>query len=292
MPEQVYLELLARTSDTQGKLLFTGSLGPNIINPKLHWAHYYFKENPDDETSLYEWTTLDNPYFPKDEITKLKNKLDPQTFRAMFELNWDVTPKTAVYANFSDDNIMETYTYNDKLPTYVCVDWGWAHPMAVGWFQYDERRDTVYLFDEIVASNMTLQQLYAKMKAKPYRIDGYYCDIAGTQEREQIGMSNVKWFKQHGIHFKYRSKAINYGIPIVRSYIKNSVGKTRFYIAAQCKKCIDGMKQYRYPEKDGIITKDLPLKENDDAVDMIRYFFHNRLDSNYGKYKSEIVSIR
>jgi len=290
--EQFFLECLARLSDQEGYLICTGSLGVQFINPKLHWAHYYFKEHPDQDTGCFEWSTKDNPYFPQAEIEKLKNKLDPQTFRAMFELNWDVTPRSAVYSNFNEANIMENYTYNDKLPTYVCVDWGWAHPMAVGWFQYDERKDTVYLFDEIVKSSMTLQQLYAKIKAKPYRIDGFYCDIAGNQEREQTGISNVKWFREKGIHFKYRAKAINYGIPIVRSYIKNSVGRTRFYVASQCKKSIDGIKQYRYPEKDGIITKDLPLKENDDAVDMIRYFFHNRLDSNYGKYKSSVARIR
>lgn len=292
MKRQVLLEAMARTTDTKGSIVIDGSLGPQLINPKLHWLYQMFKEDEFPDSKVWEWATVDNPYIDKEEIERQKNFLDPVTFRSMYEICWDTIPTNAVYSNFSDDNIMETYTYNDRLPTYVCVDWGWAHPMAVGWFQYDEKKDTVYLFDEIVKSNMTVQQLYAKIKAKPYRVDAYYCDIAGTQEREQTGLSNVKWFRNHGIHFKYRSKAINYGIPIVRSYIQNSVGKKRFYVAQQCKKCIDGLKQYRYPEKDGMITRDLPLKENDDAVDMIRYFFHNRLDSNYGKYKSSVMTIR
>lgn len=290
--EQFFLECIARLADQEGYLLCTGSLGVQFINPKLHWAYNYFKENPDEDTACFEWSTKENPHFPKDEIQKLKNKLDPQTFRSMFEVNWDVTPKTAVYSDFSDDNVIEGYAYNDKLQTFVCVDWGWAHPMAVGWFQYDEKNDTVYLFDEIVKSNMTLDQLYAKIKSRPYNVNEYFCDIAGIQEREQTGLSNVKWFRKHGIHFKYRSKAINYGIPIVRSYIKNSVGKRRFYVSAQCKKCIDGLKQYRYPEKNGQITKDLPLKQNDDAVDMIRYFFHNKLDKTFRRYESTVGTIR
>ena len=292
MKQTALLESMARTTDTKGSIVIDGSLGPQLINPKLHWLYRMFKEEEFPDSRIWEWRTIDNPFIDKEEIERQKNFLDPVTFRSMYEICWDTMPLNAVYADFSDDNILEHCPYNPSLPTYVCVDWGWAHPMAVGWFQYDEKKDTVYLIDEIVKSSMTLQQLYAKIKVKPYRIDGYYCDIAGNQEREQTGISNVKWFREKGIHFKYRAKAINYGIPIVRSYIKNSVGKRRFYVASQCKKCIDGLKQYRYPEKDGMITRDLPLKENDDAVDMIRYFFHNRLDSNYGKYKSSIGRIR
>jgi phage terminase large subunit len=277
--EQFFLECLARVSDQQGFVFCTGSLGVQFVNPKLHWAHKYFKEMPDEDTACYEWCTSDNPYFPQSEIEKLKNKLDPQTFRAMFELNWDITPSTAVYNEFNDDNVMDI-AYNPDLPTYVSIDWGWAHPAAVGFFQYDEKKDIAYMIDEIVGSKIKIDELYEKIMSKPYKISGWYCDIAGDQEREQLGISNVQWFKKKGIKLKFRRSGVQYGISIVRSYIKNTLGKRRFFIAPRCVKSNDGVKQYRYKEKDGMILNENPLKENDDAVDMIRYFFVNHLDDS------------
>lgn len=285
MSEQLFLECRARVADSQGFIICTGSLGLQFVNPKMHWAHKYFKEIPGEDFFSIEWPTQNNPYFPKQELETLKSTLDPQTFRAMFELCWDVLPQNAVYNDFTEDNIIKDYVYNEGLPTYVSIDWGFAHDMAVGFFQTDYKGH-IYLFDEIVQSRLTLEELYNKIKIKlqHYNITDWCCDIAGNQEREQIGLSNVKWFKQNGIHMKYvsgqKQRGIQYGISLVRSFIKTMSGQRRFYISSQCKKSIDGMRQYRYPEKDGIIQNENPIKKDDDAVDMIRYFFINFMDQN------------
>lgn len=280
MKQVALLESMARTTDTKGTITIDGSLGPQLINPKQHWLYRMFKDKIYPDAKIWEWATVDNPYVDKEEIERQRNFLDPVTFRSMYEINWDTIPTNAVYDSFSDDNVMETYTYNPKLPTYVAIDWGWAHPMACGFFQVDNSTNTVYLFDEIISSKLKIEQLHKKILAKPYRINGWCCDVAGNQEREQSGISNINWFKTKNIHMKHRRTAVTYGIPILRSYIRNGKDEVKFYISKQCVKSIDGMRQYRYKEKDGIILNENPLKENDDAVDMIRYFFVNYMDKN------------
>lgn len=283
MSEQFFLECKARVADSKGILLCTGSLGIQFINPKQHWAHYYFKENPDPNTVCYEWSTKDNPYFPQDELETLRNSLDPETFRSMFEINWDTIAKNAVYSDFSNDNIIKNYIYDPSLPTYISIDWGFAHCMAVGFFQV-QKDGTVVLFDEIIESRLTLEKLHHRIliKLKSYNVTDWCCDIAGNQEREQIGKSNVLWFREKHIHFKFvsaqRKRAILYGVALTRSYVKTASGLVRFYITDNCPKSIDGMKQYRYLERDGIIQNENPIKKDDDAVDMIRYFFINFMD--------------
>ncbi len=293
MSEQLFLEAKARTSDTKGNLLLTGSLGVQFVNPKQHWAHKYLKEKPDENTICYEWSTKDNPYFPKDELESLKNTLDPQTFRSMFEINWDTIPKNAVYLDFSDANIIETYPPKEHLPIYVSVDWGYAHEMAVGFFQVDEQNN-VFLFDEIVESRLTLETLMERIKnrMKVHHITDWCCDIAGNQERELTGKSNIKWFKERGIHFTYRTSSILNGIALVRSFVKNTAGVRRFYVSKTCKKSIDGLKQYRYPEKDGVIQNENPIKRDDDACDMIRYFFMNFMDTKKEQSRNTVSRIR
>jgi hypothetical protein len=152
--------------------------------------------------------------------------------------------------------------------------------MACVFYQYDRKRDTVFIFDEIIGSKLTIDVLYDKIMAKGYNIKEWCCDIAGNQEREQTGVSNVRWFYDKGIVFKHRSTAINYGISIVRSYVKNSLGLRRLFVSKSCKKSIDGLMQYRYQEKDGVILNENPIKADDDAVDSIRYFFVNFMDQS------------
>lgn len=278
--EQLYLECLARVADSKGYLICTGSLGIQYINPKQHWAYKYFKEVLDSETLAVEWSTAENPHFPKEELDLLKENLSPQDFRAMFEINWDTVPQYAVYPDFSEAHIQEHIAYNPMLPTYVSIDWGYAHPMAVGFFQVDESTDTVYMIDEIVQSKLDLTTLYARIMAKPYNIQGYCCDISGTQERELTGRSNVSFFEDRGISFEYRTSSIAQGLALVRSYMKNAKGQIKFYVSRRCEKTIDGIKRYRYPDKNGVIVNEKPVKLDDDACDMLRYFFINFMDKS------------
>lgn len=292
MSEDVFLECRARIADSKGTLICTGSLGVQYVNPKLHWAYKYFKEKPDKDTVCYEWATKYNPHFPQDELETLKQTLDPETFRAMFELNWDTIPKNAVYSDFNESNILDTYTLNPELPTYCSIDWGYAHPMAVLFFQYDPRKDWLYYFDEIITSKITIEQLYHKIKAKNYPIDDWFCDIAGNQERELTGESNIEWFKQRGIHFKYKSDSIQNGLSLVRSYIKTMSGERKLYISKSCKKLIDGIKQYRYPERDGMIVNENPIKQDDDACDSLRYGIINLLGKKSNEPRNIVMRIR
>lgn len=280
MSEQIFLEALARVSDTEGYVFCTGSLGTQYTNPKAHWCYKYFKENPLDGSEVFEWSTADNPYYPRDEIERLKDTLDPRTFRQMFTIDWSVPGTALVYDEFDEANILERYEYNPKLKTFCVIDWGWSHPMACLFIQYDPIKDTVYCFDEIVKSKMKLEQMYNLIINKPYRIDEWICDIAGNQEREQTGISNVEWFKSKGIKFTYRTSTITHGVSIVRSYIKNTKSIARFFIEkARCPKTIDNLYNYSYPEKAGVVTSENPLKVNDDAVDALRYYFVNKHDN-------------
>jgi hypothetical protein len=138
---------------------------------------------------------------------------------------------------------------------------------------------------------MELKELALWIAQQPYQIQEYICDIAGNQEREQTGKSNVKWFKDnHGVTFKYRTSGINVGCALVRSYIKNANDKIRFYVASHCKQTIDGCTRYKYPEKDGIIQNENPVKEDDDAVDMIRYYFMLKHDPKYKHQKPVVIN--
>lgn len=288
MEEQAYLEAWARVSDQSGFLTCTGSLGIQYINPKQHWAYKYFKKNPSEITKCFEWATADNPHYPREELTLLRNTLDAKTFRQMYEIDWDTPPSSAVFRDFDNKNLIN-YAYNPMLPTYVSIDWGWSHPCAVLFIQYDARMDHVYVMSEIVQSELLLENMHARIVGSQFKVDAFICDIAGLQEREQLGLSNIEWFRKKGIYFQFRKSEIAPGLALVRSYVRDGRGMPRLFVnESACPKLIDAMKRYRYKEKDGIVLNENPLKEQDDPIDALRYFFVNILDRDYNQPRSTV----
>jgi hypothetical protein len=278
--EQLFLECRARVADSQGFIVCTSSLGVQYVNPKQHWAYKYFVENRDDITGYFSWRTVDNPYFPKEEIERLKESLDPRTYRSMFELDWDTIPAHAVYDNFSDNNVIEHYSVSEKLETIISIDWGYAHPMAVVFLQYDRSRDIFYQFDEICKSKLTLDMLYQlidqKIKQHNLKNIKWYADVAGNQEREQLGISNIRWFwDRHQIRIQSSRLRVLKTVAIVRSYIQNSNQVCKYFVTRSCSQTIDGIKRYRYVVKDGVVQNENPEKLDDDINDALRYAIAN-----------------
>lgn len=304
--EQFFLECLARTADCGGVVICTGSLGVQFVNPKQHWAYKYFKKTQFDGFMCIEWPSSENPHFSKEEIERLRTILDPKTFKAMFTITWDLTPVSAVYDEWDEANEITGYQFNPALETYICIDWGWSHPMSCGFYQYDRQKDHVYKFDEIFGSKIKLDDLYERILERPWiktvdktrkeldqfgkevivpykyitNITKWICDIAGDQEREQTGISNINHMEsKYGVDFERCKSGILYGIGIVRSYIHNVVGERRFFVDTEkCPETISGIKRYMFPQKDGVITNENPIKVDDDAADETRYFFVNILD--------------
>jgi len=292
MKEQVFLEAMARVADQRGYVTCTGSLGTQYVHPRQHWAHKHFKEKPGPNTECFEWRTLDNPHFPKEELEQLKHTLDAESFKQMFELNWDSNSSNMVYADFSSDNLVKGYKVNPNLPILIAIDWGWRHKMACLFAQYDQSTDTVIVFDEIVESKLTLEGLLAKIRARNLPISAWCCDIAGNQEREMVGISNVQQFKKWGVTLQFRKTAVLYGVALVRSYVKTAAGRVRLIIAEdKCPQTVDAIKRYRYPEKDGISAAEVPVKEDDDAVDALRYLFVNFIDKDIRNRSSKTIKL-
>jgi phage terminase large subunit len=277
--EEVFLESLARTTDTKGSITIDGSLGPQMINPKNHWVYKHFIAKDFPESKVWSWRTLDNPYIDADEINKMKDALDARTFRSMYEIDWDSMPLYAVYENFSDDNIID-FDLNPRFENIIGIDWGFAHPMAVCFMQYDRANDTFYQFDEILKSKLTLDKLYQliQLKIKHYNLTNikWVCDVAGNQEREQLGLSNVRYFwNQWGIRIESSRMKVLKTVAIVRSYIKNSNNHIRYFVHKRCASTQDGLKRYSYVVKDGIVQNENPAKIDDDMVDCVRYSLIN-----------------
>jgi phage terminase large subunit len=223
---------------------------------------------------VFEWATADNPYFPKEELESLKNSLDPRTYRAMFELDWNIPATNRVYDDFDDNNITENI-YNPNLPVFVAVDWGWNDPTVFLFIQYDARTDCVYIIDEVVRTKTKLSDIMEVVRKKPYRIADWYCDAAGLQTNEQTARSNVQIMREdYNITFKWKRTPIIQGVVMMRSYIKTAKGQRKFIVDKKCEHTIDEFMGYRFKEKNGMVTDEFMDVDNH-TLDAARYWFVN-----------------
>jgi len=291
----VWKEALARVSDSEGTITLDGSFTAEMRNPQAHWIYTEFVKKKFPESKTWIWHTKDNPYFPKQELELQKEGLDLRSYKLMYEMDFSVKTDSAVYEDFGEENQRELIPYNDikDMEISISIDWGFSSEMACLFFAYDKPNDTVYLFDEIVGSRIKLPKLYDRIRAKRYKIDTWYCDIAGKKESE-LALSNVEWFRKppRNIHFKHRASMIAPGLNLVRSYIKNALGQRKLIMCkTKCAKTIDDTLNYYYPQtKEGVILNENPLKDgiHDHTQDAKRYYFWNRHDrpDGYSEFKS------
>ena len=142
------------------------------------------------------------------------------------------------------------------------------------------------IFDEFTRQNVSTQELIQVVKSKPYQVDSYFCDPAGSGVNIQSGLSDVQLFRQNGIKLKYTNKpslrAITAGVELVRQLVMTADNKIRLFVDNSCKRLIQDFMNYRYPQKkESGILSELPLKDgiHDHTMDALRYIVINRFGS-------------
>ena len=193
-----------------------------------------------------------------------------------------------VYDTFSNEkhtcrheDILEKISNNDFYEYFLGLDWGWNHPLCCGLYGIT-REQKYYKIDELYGSKLSENNVIEWIKAKQNEYQRYFrfinCDNARPEQnhklREALG----------GILVYEEKPKVADSIGIVRSIINFDrliVNKDR------CKQTINEFFTYRYPSEEdclkNIADKDLPIKENDDAMDETRYAL-NFYETRYIKH--------
>lgn len=160
---------------------------------------------------------------------------------------------------------------------WLAMDFGYSAPFVCLWIA--KRGDQVYVVDEYLQEQRTLDQHLEAVKARPWpRAKRIACDPAGNGKSDQTARSNVDLLRSAGYLVKTRPSQIVDGIELVRAALRSAAGQVRLRVHPRCVKLIRALQSYRYrtphselPEKDG--THDHPL-------DALRYYFINARIAN------------
>lgn len=270
MPKSFVEQALARCSVTGSKLWFN-------CNPDSS-EHWFFKEWVDENSEktaeknrLHLHFTMDDNYSLSDEVKQRYDRMYSGVFYQRYIQGLWVLAEGLVYGAVFDKSrhILENYTPSNQTFYYISIDYGTLNPCSMGlWalenskavrlkeYYYDGRQKSIQKTDEEYYSE--LEKL-----ADGYNIQHVIVDPSAS--------SFITTIKKHA-KFRVR-KANNSVIDGIRNTM-TLLENDRIFICECCKDIIREFSLYRWDEKS---IKDAVIKENDHAMDDMRYFVNTAM---------------
>lgn len=265
MPRSFVEQALARCSLEHSKYFFN-------CNPEhpYHWFYTEWIKKHKEKNSLYLHFTMDDNPSLSEEVKERYKNLYSGAFYERFVLGKWVTADGLVYPMFSTERHVKKY---DGIISeyYLSCDYGTVNPFSLG--LWGRGKDGWYRLDEYYHSG--------RDSGVQYTDEEYYRALEKLVDGKKIkaliidpsAASFIQTVKRYG---KYKViKAQNdvmSGINRVCQALKNE----EIFISPNCTDAIREFSLYRW---DNSIRCDAPKKENDHAMDDIRYFVSTVMNS-------------
>ncbi len=282
-PREIYEECRMRVVDTRGDIW--GTMTPL---KGLTWVYdlIYVNERNDPQVSCRFMNWDDNPYLSPGEIRALESTLSPEELEAR-KYGRFVAINGLVYKEFDRDiHVIEPFDIPRQWQDNICIDPGYTHPFSCHFYACDGDGN-VYVVAEHYAREKTVSHHAEEMEKIARRLGwkrtetGYLSaliDSAATQRTAASERSVVDLFLEHGILCDPRvNKAKFAGIQRVKEYLHpreglDGIKRPKLFVFADCVNMIREFKTYRWAAN----GRDEPCKENDHAMDELRYYLMSR----------------
>ena len=264
--EDFFSMLLSRLSEPGAKLF--GTTNPD--NPN-HWLKRGYIDRADELNMLNvkflidENTTLDPTYVKQ---IKAENQ---GVFYDRFILGEWVVAEGLVYPFFSKEKHCFDALPEGDYEWFVSVDYGTQNPFAMHLWAFDEQKGVAYVAKEYYYDGREKRRLKTDADyyndlfefCKGRKIENIIIDPSAASFKAEI--------RSHGyFSCMNANNAVIDGIRNTASYLQ--AGK--IYIQKDCEKTIKEFGIYSWDDKS---TEDKVIKENDHAMDSIRYMVHTVL---------------
>lgn len=272
IPEEFYYMALSRLSYPGAKLFAT----TNPASP-TNYVYTDIIENDDINKNVFKFLIEDNTFLEPDYVTALKKEYEavPNAYQRYILGEW-VLAEGLVY-RFLDEYIVDEIpeTKQGEIPTYyLSIDYGTQNPFSAGlWRVCGEQAIRVR------------EYYYSGRKTNIQKTDEEYCDeidklCKGVNVKQVVvdpsAASFIAALRKRGYKVLSANNEVLDGIRRVAVYLAG--GNIRIH--RNCKDSIAEFGLYQWDEK---ANKDAVVKENDHAMDDIRYFANTILRYRFGK---------
>lgn len=270
MPRSFVEQALTRCSVDGAKLWF--SCNPD--SPQ-HWFYLEWIKRRKERNTLYlHFDMTDNPGLSQKTIERYQSMFTGVFYDRYIRGLW-VMAEGLIYPMFGDRNIVNSEPERGEY--YISCDYGTLNPFSAGLWCWDGNKATriyeYYYSGRAAMKSKTDEEYYIELEK-----------LAGDLPVRSViidpsAASMIEVIKRHH-RFKVQ-RAVNDvvpGIVTTSRYIQDGT----IQIHRNCKDIIREFGLYRWDEKS---TEDKPIKENDHAMDDMRYFVMTILRHKAGKEK-------
>lgn len=268
MPRSFVEQALARCSVSGSKMWFNC----NPDNP-AHWFYNEWIKKADEKKALYLHFTMDDNPSLSESMKKRYKRLYSGAFYDRFVLGKWTASEGVVYPMFS----REAHVYSGEIDceSYVIsCDYGTVNPSSFGLWGLSggvwHRLKEYYYSSKKEGVSRTDEEHYSALE-----------ELAGGKKISRVivdpsAASFIECIRRHG---KFRVvKADNDVITGIRQ-VSAALKQNRLKFHESCRDIFREFQLYRWSEKAGT---DAPVKENDHAMDDMRYFVADMLASEKG----------
>lgn len=266
IPRSFVEQACARCSVDGSKLWFNC----NPASPQ-HWFYTEWVCKPKEHNALrLHFLLEDNPSLSQRIIDRYKSMYTGVFYNRYILGEWCVA-EGLVY-DFGEDNITDDIPSNGEY--YISIDYGTLNPFSAGlWcvlgdkatrikeFYYDGRKKAIQRTDEEYCDN--IDDL-----AKGYNIRQVIVDPSAA--------SFITALRKRGYSVRKANNDVLDGIRRTAVYLKN--GNIKIH-----RSCVDAIAEFGLYRWDDKATADTVIKENDHAMDEIRYFANTIMKNKVGK---------
>ena len=271
MPRSFVEQALARCSPEGAKFWFNC----NPENP-MHWFYREWIKKCKEKNCLYlHFLMSDNPSLSP-EVLKRYQSLYSGAFYERFVLGKWVAAEGLVYPEAARGSYTKKPPDGTAEQYCISCDYGTVNPMSMGlWAKHGEtwyRENEYYYSSRREGKQLTDEEYYEAL-----------CRLAGKRKIEAVivdpsAASFIQCIRRHGKFKALPAKnSVTDGIRKVHEALKQGIIR----IGPDCTDTLREFSLYRWEEGQ---TKDVPKKENDHAMDDIRYFVSTYLGESGGGF--------
>ena len=269
--KDVWINLQGRLSINQGRLLMT-----TTPYGDSNWTNRYIYEkagsingelhpDKDKDIAVLEWTSVENPAFPREEYERAKSTLDPHIFNRRY--NGVFTKLEGLVYSFGEDDVVEPFDIPQGWPRFGGMDFGKTNPTAIVGITEDPIKHVFYVFSEYYRAESLLRMSAQYIQEKQLK------RVLADPQSAQLIMELSRQYQVSGV--QPAENDIEVGIERIQNLLKEK----KLKIFKTCDNLIEELYTYHYgrPDEDGY-TKDKPVAKNNHAVDALRYAFSKNID--------------
>lgn len=259
MPRSFCEQALARCSLPGSRFWFNC----NPENPH-HWFYEQWIKKASEKNCLYlHFLMQDNPSLSKEIISRYES-LYSGNFYERFVLGKWVVADGLVYPEAAQGKYCAMPVAKPFEKYYVSCDYGTVNPTSMGlwglhgdvWYRFDE----FYYSSRLEGAQLTDEEYYQRLLdfTQGITVEAIIIDPSAA--------SFIECIRRHGkFHIIKAKNDVTDGIRKVQSAFRQG----SIVISPLCKAAMREFSLYRWDETSG---RDVPKKENDHAMDEIRYF--------------------